>query len=366
MQINANTTGMPAGLTVATDKDGRQHCVVVVKGTFELGVDGEARLAEEQEPLVYADVHHGDPGTTSVRYECDFAMHKPMTDVIVNGDAVSPTGRPVKQLTVGLEIGGARKEILVIGDRRWESGVLGSKASEPLSFVTMPLVFERSFGGSDHSHPDAAHQGTELRNPVGVGFHKNSNLAAVNGTPLPNLEDPRNPVRKWSDTPAPVGFGSVGRSWQPRIKHAGTYDERWLAERFPFLPGDFDARYFLSAPSDQQRRFLQGGEIVRCLNMTAGGSFAFSVPKLDVPISFRFRDLDAPKAPNLDTLIVEPNRGRFLAVWRASAQLGRKLNALSEVVIGSRARHRTIPLVDGKRRFQSLEELAAWNRERAP
>src|SRR5262249_42537571 len=56
MQINTNTTGMEAGLTVATDKDGRDHCVVVVKGTFAVGPDGECRLAELQEPLVVADV----------------------------------------------------------------------------------------------------------------------------------------------------------------------------------------------------------------------------------------------------------------------------------------------------------------------
>ena len=28
-----NTTGMEAGLSVATDREGRDHCIVVIKGT---------------------------------------------------------------------------------------------------------------------------------------------------------------------------------------------------------------------------------------------------------------------------------------------------------------------------------------------
>ncbi|NOR24385.1 MAG: DUF2169 domain-containing protein, partial [Desulforhopalus sp.] len=64
MQITKNTIHMETGLTIAVDKDGRDHCVVVVKGTFEVGKEGNSTLAELQEPLVYADVHYGDPGTT--------------------------------------------------------------------------------------------------------------------------------------------------------------------------------------------------------------------------------------------------------------------------------------------------------------
>jgi hypothetical protein len=362
MQINTNTTGMVAGLTVATEKDGRDHCVVVVKGTFAVGRDGMTEPAEKQEPLVVADVHRGEPGTTSIEYECEFAMSKPRADIILNGHAVAPEGKPVPELIVALEIGSSRKEIRVVGDRIWERGILGMGASDPVPFVTMPLVYERAFGGSDQSHPNAKQHGAELRNLVGVGFHKNAD--AVDGTRLPNLEDPRRPILTWSDTPPPVGLGVVGRNWQPRIKYAGTYDQRWLDERFPFLPEDFDARYYQAAPADQQVPYLQGGEVVRCLRMSAEGKFEVHVPKMEVPIIFRFRDRDVPATPNLDTLIVEPDRRRFLAVWRTSVPLGRKLNALREVVVGIQPRRTFAGQPDGKRQFVSLEELAAWNRAR--
>jgi hypothetical protein len=362
MEIRINTTGMPADRAVATDKDGREHCVVVVKGTFEVGPDGEPRPADQQEPLVVTDVHHGDPAATSLKYECEFALFKPRADVLVNGQAHAPRGQPATEVIVALEVGGARKEVRVVGDRCWRPGVLGFTATAPKPFVTMPLVYERAFGGSDLSHADPKYHGAEVRNTVGVGFHKNPDAATIEGRPLPNLEHPRKPMRTWSDTPPPVGFGAVGRNWQPRVRFAGTYDQRWRDERFPFLPEDFDPQYFQSAPADQQVPHLEGGEVIRCINMTADGVFEVHAPRFEVPLVYRFRDRDVRAKPRLDTLIVEPDRGRVLALWRASVPLGRKLHALREVVVGPQPTPLVVAGADGKRRFGSLEELAAWNR----
>lgn len=364
MQINTNTTGMSAGLTVSTDKDGRDHCIVVVKGTFIVEGDGRLEPAEIQEPLVSCDEHYGDPATTGIKYECEYAPFKPRADVIINGQAHAKDGKPVTEMTVAVEIGSMRKEVRVVGDRRWEAGVFGFRPTEPTSFVSMPLTFERAFGGSDNSHPDPKYHGAELRNLVGVGFRKNPAVEAVEGTPLPNLEHPRHPMRGWGDVIPPIGFGVVGRGWQPRIKFAGTYDKKWRDEKFPFLPADFDTRYFLSSPADQQVPHFQGDEVVRCRNMSPDGIFEFAVPRMDVPITFRFRDRDVSGTPALDTLIVEPDQRRFLAIWRASTPLGRKLNALREVVVGTVPRAAITMRPDGKRQFASLADLAAWNRER--
>ncbi|HYO65317.1 MAG TPA: hypothetical protein VEU33_04485 [Archangium sp.] len=60
MQITLNTTGMQAGISVAADKDARDYCVVVVKGTFETNPRGEMTLAREQRTLVAADEHRHD------------------------------------------------------------------------------------------------------------------------------------------------------------------------------------------------------------------------------------------------------------------------------------------------------------------
>jgi hypothetical protein len=359
MQLGSNTTGMAAGVCVATDKAGQDRCVVAVKGTFAIDGGGGARLADVQAPLVSADVHWGEPGTTSIRYECDFAPFKPRADLMVLGHAVSPTGRPVDELMVTLEFGALRKAIRVSGDRHWERGLLGLRASAPQPFVQMPLVYERAFGGTDVTHVDPRHHGAELRNPVGRGYRKNPDARVAEGTPLPNLEHPRRPLSGWKDTAEPVGFGPVGRSWQPRLAHAGTYDQRWREEDFPFLPRDFDTQYFLGAPVDQQVPYLRGGESLRCTGMTRGDALVSRVPKLRFPITFRFDDGDQSFEPLLDTLLLEPDSRRMMLTWRTSVPLGRKLGKLREVRVG----HQPVRLPpgrgEGKRHFKSLAEAVA-------
>jgi hypothetical protein len=362
MQITSNTTDMLAELTVSTDNDGHDHCVVVVKGTFSIGLDGKAILAERQEPFVYADVHYGDPGTTSIKYECDFAPFKPKTDVIVNGHAYSPTGKPVQEMIVSLEIGPLKKHVRVIGNRVWTRGVFRLKPSRPVPFLKMPLGFDRAFGGSDLSHPKSKYQSTEMRNPVGVGFHKNPSSKAIKGTPLPNLETPRDPICKWFHTPPPAGFGHVGRGWQPRVRFAGTYDDRWLKERCPFLPEDFDPQYYQSAPANQQVPYCKGGEVIRCTGMTPVGTFMFIVPTVAVPIVFRFRDREIPQEPNLDTLLIEPDGRRILLTWRTSVPVGRKLNALREILVGVQPPPEPSQR-SGKPYFKSINDLVAWKRK---
>ncbi|WP_075335897.1 DUF2169 family type VI secretion system accessory protein [Archangium gephyra] len=366
MQISSNTTGMQAGLSVSMDKAGREFCVIVVKGTFSIGADGSTKLADEQAPLVYADEHFGEPASTSIRYECDFAMSKPRTDVIVNGQAVAPGGKRVSSLLVSLEIGHLNKKVLVIGDRHWERGLVGIRASEPAPFVQIPLVYERAFGGTDYSHPDSRHHGAELRNPVGRGFRKNPKAGDVEGLPLPNIEAPQQLISTWKDTPPPAGFSGLGRGWLPRITYAGTYDERWMTEVRPLLPHDFDPQYFLSAPRDQQVPHLKGGEIIRCTNMTLDRELRVQVPSIQVPITCRFQSRNEQISPILDTVVLEPDRRRLLAVWRAAVPVGRKLTELRAVTVGPQRRTRSPAPLYNKPRFKSLAELVDWSKKIRP
>jgi hypothetical protein len=228
--------------------------------------------------------------------------------------------------------------------------------------VAMPLRYEQAFGGIDRTHPNANRHDADLRNPVGVGFHRNSDTSAIINTPLPNLEDPRAAIVSWSDKPEPIGFGVIGRGWKPRIAFAGTYNETWMKDRFPFLPADFDDQYFLSAAADQQVAFLKGGQAIRCINMAPRGIVSFLIPKIDLPITFRFDNRRVELEPNLDTLIVEPDKYRFVAIWRATVPLGRKLRALREVLVGEAPWASYPRRRNGKPFFRSLSELVEWRR----
>lgn len=357
---------MEAGITVATDKEGRYYCVVVVKGTFLVAEDGKVDLAGKQEPLVYADQHYGDPVDSSIKYECDFVRFKPQADVLVNGSAYSPTGVPVEKIQVSLQVDAMAKSFEVVGDRIWDKILLSITPTRPEPFLKMPITYDRAYGGVDISENDPEKQKTYLENPVGVGFYPLCLRKNLVGKPLPNIQEIGKPVFSTRGKYQPMAFGTIGRNWLSRYPLAGTYDQDWIDNVFPFLPKDFDERYFQSAPTDQQISFLKGGEKVKCVNMTPEGSFEFSVPKLKVPIVFKFRDREVQGEPEIDTLMLEPDERRFMLTWRASVAVGPKLHSLREVLVGpqrpSLSRHR----FPGKRYFKSLAELVAWKKNGKP
>jgi hypothetical protein len=334
MQITANSTGMLAALAVTADKDARDYCVVVVKGTFVTNQSGTMRLAAEQAPFVYADEHHGDPESSSIRYESDFALFKPSTDVVVVGKAVAPHGQAKEELMVRLEIQGRHKDAVVMGERRWVEAAGGLVASRTLPFPEMPLTFERAFGGEDGSRgPGMA--AAETRNLVGVGFHPYRSRKDTHGSPLPNIEDPQQRIKSHRDHPAPLGFGFVGRAWKPRSGFVGTYDQRWLDDVCPFLPSDFDHRYHQGAPPDQQFPHFRGGEVIRCVHMAERPVVQYTIPIVDVPVEFCFRDRDVSVPSVLDTIVLEPHCDRAMLSWRARMVLGKKLDELQEIHVGA-------------------------------
>jgi hypothetical protein len=358
MQITANSTPYRAELFVPTDKHGRRQCVVVIKATFDVEPDGRAVCAEVQAPFAYIDEHHGDPATTSVRWECDFVPFKPRADVLLNGTAVAPGDRAVTKLEIRLLGPGIAKRAIVTGDRVWVPGISGPRASAPVPFTSMPLVYERSFGGSDHSHERPHLHGSDLRNPIGTGFHLNGAQESILGRSLPNVERLDAQQSSWSDTPEPIGFSAVGRGWRPRIGFAGTYDQHWLDEVMPLLPEDFDERYFQAAPLDQQVADLDAGVRFGCLNMSPTSRFVVELPEVAVPIRFFFEDRVESATAVPDTLILEPGFARIIMLARAGRPLGRKLNALREIRVGSQKRTRSID----KPHYPGIEALIADRR----
>ena len=365
MQIAANTTGMLAGLAVVADADAVEHCVVVIKGTFVTDHRGELRLSQLQQPLTTTDEHYGEPGSSCMRYECDFALWKPYTDVLVVGNAVAPNGQSVAKLAVQLQVQGRAKDLLVYGERHWRSTLLGVEASAPAPFTQMPITFDRAWGGQDNSQGEDR-VAVEPRNPVGVGFHPHRHRAEVNGLPLPNIEAPGQSITSPRERYEPAGYGCIGRSWQPRVALAGTYGDRWRQERAPYLPADFDPRYFQCAPQDQQFPHFQGGEKIRCVHMAEDAVVEYIIPSRSVPVSFRFSDAEVDRQAVLDTVIVEPNQLRALLVWRASVPLRKKLTALAEILVGEPPQTAAVFPVGhrhGKPVFARLSEAVRWLRQ---
>lgn len=335
MMIDNLLAPFQAGLALSTDKHGHEYVVAVVKGTFDVGPDGRCTPAAEQRPLVRADLFHGEPGLSSERWESDFALRKPRADVLVLGHAWAPGGKPTESLLVGLKLGSVRKVLQVFGDRVWERGWTGGlRPSSPRPFLKVPLLYERAFGGADRTHSEARRHVYEEANLVGVGLHARGH-EGIRDTPLPNLEDPEQLISRPTDRPRPRGLGFIGRNWMPRRTYAGTYDQDWRDSRYPFLPLDFDDRYFQGAPEDQTCAHLEGGEQVVLTGMTPEGRWQFTLPVRSVPVTLHYHTGPRTFPGRLDTLVLLPDEKRCVLVWRATARLEGKPTHLREVQVGT-------------------------------
>jgi hypothetical protein len=363
-----NATKMQAGYTMGMQPDGRELLVVVVKGTFGIPKGAEEpKLAEEQFPLVEADTFTGEPGLSAPIYESDYNPVKPRCDVLLRGSAYAPYGMPAERVSVSLRVGHMRKQFDVVGNRVWRSDIFGATATEPEPFTVMPISYDLAFGGVDNLNSDPSKHEAYVSNPIGRGFYPKSKTEQIDGKPLPNTEEPGKPIVSPKGSYTPMGFGPIGRAWQPRPKYAGTYDQNWIDEVFPFLPADFDERYYQCAPLDQQIDYLRGDEEVMLLNLTPEGQTAFRLPRLEVPVTFYLRNYEEKEVDAVgDTLIIEPDLGRFMILWRASLPLRKNMFEVAQIVVGRMPRgwYRAREL--GKTYYPSLKAMVDARRaERA-
>ena len=356
-----NATKMQAGYTLGVEPSGREHLVVVVKGTFDFPAPGEEpRLAEQQVPFVYADTFTGEPGFSAPVDESDFAFRKPRCDVLLNGRAYAPGGKPAERVTVGLKVGPMRKAFDVVGDRVWSATPVRTVPEPPRPFTEMPITYDRAFGGEDRAHPDPARHSVYMPNPIGRGYHRETASELVDGRPLPNTEERERPVTAPDEPYRPMSFGPIGRGWQPRLGYAGTYDQAWLDDVFPFLPSDFRDDYHQAAPADQQIPYLEGGEEVMLFNLTPEGRTGFRLPTLEMPVVFFLRTYEKEETRAVaDTLVIEPDARRFVVCWRASRPLKRNIFEVVQVLAGTMPRAWWRARELGKTYYPSLAEMAA-------
>jgi hypothetical protein len=336
-----NSTRMAAGYTMGIDPSGRELLIVAVKGTFAIPPEmgSPLRLHEEQVPLVTSDEFFGEPGRSAPKYEIDFAPRKARCDVLLNASAWAPDGRPATRVTVGVQLGSWSKTFDVVGDRVWEAGVTGVGASAAIPFRTLPITYDRAFGGTDDRSPDPSRHAAFMANPSGRGFHAQVTREFVDRSPLPNTEESGHPVTRVNGSYRPMSFGPIGRHWEPRVRFAGTYDQRWLDEVFPFLPADFDERYYQAAPIDQQLPKLAGDHLVRLVNLTPEGRREFVIPHFVAPVHiFPRRGMREDLEAHLDTLLIEPDAARVMMTWRLARPLRRDLFEIAQVLVGRKGR----------------------------
>jgi hypothetical protein len=315
-----NRTPFVGALTLFPDPDGIDTVYAVVKGTFTLGND--PRVADVQVPIVAVPEFHGDPADSSVKRPSDVSLSKPATDIVVLGYAVAPNGNPVTVMDVFVTLGSVSASARVFGDRVWETNGATYSASAPRSFDRMPLVWERSFGGTDDTPNGAT---GESRNPVGTGFRAANGVNPIEGTRLPNVETINELITSWKQVPTPAGFAPTAAHWEPRRSYAGTYDQAWQDTRCPYLPQDFDPRFLQIAPPGLiAPGHLHGGETGELRGLTLNGSQTFALPTTRPRVEFVLDGEHVERPVELDTVVLEPSENRLSLVWRAALPCDKK------------------------------------------
>lgn len=321
-----NRTPFSASMATFPDESGIDTLYVNVKARFQFKTNWV--LCDEQLPPQQFDEYLAEPGQSSITLASDFHTGKAATDIIMLGAACAKDGKAVRGLDVTLEVGKRRKAVRVFGDRQWHQGEI----TPPQAFHSMPLVYERAYGGQHVEEGRVI--SAEVRNPVGLGYLGERKESVLDGTALPNLEDPQQLIRSPKDTPAPTCFAFVAPNWHPRTNYAGTYDDTWRLQRAPFLPEDFNKRFLNCAHQDLiYPGFIQGGESVSISNMHPQGEIHCQLPTVSLACRVDVNNEAKQIAFNMETLTIEPNQKLFSMSWKAAYRCDKQLTKIKQATV---------------------------------
>src|SRR5688572_9510186 len=122
-----NLSPFVAERLVVTDQTCEERLLLLEKATYAIkGV--RPRIRDKQEPVRLADEYHGEPGKSSVKAAADGTLAKPATDFVLTGSAYT-TAKDKTQVDVRLKVGSREKIVRVFGERRWEKGMVFTKAT---------------------------------------------------------------------------------------------------------------------------------------------------------------------------------------------------------------------------------------------
>lgn len=307
MELVKNSPMEVGWLTWRFEPSAGERLVVVVKATFDLVPEGPCPLSSKQ-ALVTGDEPWDGDVEASNRYDSDLALLKPCGEWWLTGTLQRE--EPARELACRARVGGLETRFSVIGDRWWEPA---GGMSAPAPFTTMPLRWERCFGGPGWRE-----------NPLGAG------LALDRADPsgrvrLPNIEQADRLIRSPRERPASAAAWPIPRAWPKRMKLLGSYGGDYLSERWPYFAEDMSWAHFLAAPEAQRlgRGYWRGDEEIELAELHPAHPWVrCRLPGLR-PRAFLFEPARPQQLTEvglvLDTVAIDVGEGQAFAVWRGSA-----------------------------------------------
>jgi len=295
-----NTTHLCARIFRGEPEPGLMLGVVVAKVAFDVAGDGSVSAASADQVEILEDPEMTPLGALP----SDQVPYRPGVDVFVHALAYAPSGRPTAAMAVGARLGGFERELLVVGDRQWTRS---TRASSPEPFITMPITYDRAFGGSTSARGEPI---VCPNNPAGRGFVVEEALVA--GTFLPNIEDPRARVASWRDRPRAMGWAPICQQTATQVRRSvEVLDEQIGAYRL--TPGVFSC-----AHPDLVLPELGAGAPCLLTGVDPSGRFVFTAPRLELVAEIELGPKIHRLAARMDTLGVLVEQRRLVATFRAS------------------------------------------------
>ena len=321
-----NTSPVPVDFEIVGKlPDDSRALILTAKATFKIEENGQVKLDREaQLPLLNED----QTTELGLQPRDNLPRLDPAFEVMLLGRAHAPGGQTTSRMTVALSVGDIHHEIDVIGERVWQGEGSSASISSPEVFETMPLVWERAFGGSQQVLIDreAILDVSSPINSEGKGFDHISQARELGDAfmcpegypqfdttrPLPNLEMPGSHVTSWSDAPLPV-------CWAPVPLSSGLIFERFT--RSCERRGEDYIR--LGAPEMLHRAHPDwvigtpgAGAAIRLEGTSREGLLEFRLPELRVVADFQ----DGKKVQALElfprSLVLLPEVKRFFLTFR--------------------------------------------------
>ena len=317
----ANQTIWPGGLYPGWDDKQQYQLTAVFKASYEFDESGQLLPLAEQQALVEADEHAGDPLNSSLKAALETAAFKKGGEFYLYGTAY-PEQENLLAMEVGIGIlfpnGQEWKKVLrVFGERQWKKTMLNHQHDQQPGFVTpTPLRYEYAFGGRNPDDEEDEY----LANPIGIGYNSDQRKLAC--AALPRIEVGPNFMATPMQKPTPAGFGPLPVWWEPRSSDIGLPVEDPMAQGgCPYSKTAKDSLHN-AAPLDQRfKKPFQGGEVIHLRGLLQGVSHQQSVhlvlpelrPQLYTVINHETELLE----PVCDTVVVNTDERTLAMIFRA-------------------------------------------------
>jgi hypothetical protein len=298
--LGQNLTRFPAMLLRSVIDEERMGASMLTRVTYD--VRGVTLVVADEQTWV-VDVNEMETPLGSLRG--DQPYRKDGVDLfVINAVAYAPNGEACRRVDLRFAIGEFESKAVCFGPRVWRKRPDKSLApSDPEAFVSMPLGWEVTFGGTvviDEIEAPYPYNGK------GIGLYVDA--AAAENKPLPRLEDPAALITKWDDKPHPVGFGLCQFPEAIRLIESAVFADNEVKS--------FRSRMFNQAFPKMIAPSVKAGDRAVLEGFSPDGPFTFVIPESHLQVRLQLGDKYLERPLSIEEIGVDIQKRQVFIGYR--------------------------------------------------